>query len=218
MSLKESIPALLGEKGYLITTDCINSELRRRGENYLEESIFARKIQRIPCDHQKHVSEEKCILDLIQREKLIVAVDGDQFRSTLRNIAGVPIMYIKDCALRLEKPSNATNIKNKSQIKKKLNVDQNELIHLNKSLPVVDSAPSHPPPSFKKFSRATYEKTKKESRLKKKKKKWLEKLKLKKKTEKANPPTPEKKKRKRKRKPKDGESGGENKKQVVESN
>lgn len=169
IALKEVIPKLLGENAYLVTTHCVVKEIKNKGEEFLDEHIFSKNLTRIACNHFPHISSIECILSLAKKKELkfMVCLSREEEKIKIRQFGGIPIFYLKDKTVRMEKPSGTSKAINERILEKRMSVSEKEEPFLVKS-EVKEEA------RVKPF-------VKKVSRDKKKRIKWLNKLQLKKK-------------------------------------
>merc|ERR1711976_34864 len=78
-------------------TDCVIAELEKMGRAYRAALKIARdpRFEKLPCEH-KGIFADDCLVNRVKQHKcfLIATCDKD-LRRRIRNIVGVPVMYIK---------------------------------------------------------------------------------------------------------------------------
>eukprot|EP00088_Acartia_fossae_P047672 TRINITY_DN5172_c0_g1_i8.p1 TRINITY_DN5172_c0_g1~~TRINITY_DN5172_c0_g1_i8.p1 ORF type:complete len:249 (+),score=53.45 TRINITY_DN5172_c0_g1_i8:79-825(+) len=108
VNIKEQMPKYL-EEVKLITTGCCITEMESIGSPELYgATLILKGIPLFRCDHKKAVSASACIKSLIgagNQNHLIIASQDHNFRSELRGVAGIPLLYLHGNAPTLEKPS-----------------------------------------------------------------------------------------------------------------
>jgi len=109
--LKDELPKILQGRCYMVVTNCVVSELRKKGEDYKGAALFAKRLQRAKCDHSTAVSANECMKSVIGEsnpEKYCVAVQDQNLRYRLSRLPGVPIVFLYQNRCQLGVPSKAT--------------------------------------------------------------------------------------------------------------
>ncbi|KOM40191.1 hypothetical protein LR48_Vigan04g038900 [Vigna angularis] len=92
----------------LYTTRCVLDELKRLGSSYSETLEVAHKLIVARCEHDKCVSADVCIKEVVgenNSEHFFVASQDTDLRKKLQEVPGVPLIYGLRNALFLESPS-----------------------------------------------------------------------------------------------------------------
>ncbi|KAJ1386395.1 rRNA-processing protein Fcf1/Utp23 [Sesbania bispinosa] len=92
----------------LYTTRCVLAELKRLGSSYSEALEAAHKLIIARCEHDKCVSAEACIMEVVgekNSEHFFVASQDTDLRKKLQEVPGVPLIFGLRNALFLESPS-----------------------------------------------------------------------------------------------------------------
>lgn len=137
MYFKEALPNLLGGAVRLFTTNCVLQELRQKES----PAIFnARRLETIKmCKHEKNTSGADCIKQIIgdaNKHHYGVCAQQDDLRESLRDVPGVPLLFINRGILLMEAPSEAT-LKRAAQLNgQKQAVDETERKVIEKIAPV----------------------------------------------------------------------------------
>ncbi|XP_020212587.1 rRNA-processing protein UTP23 homolog [Cajanus cajan] len=92
----------------LYTTRCVQAELKRLGSLYSEALEAAHKLIVARCEHDKCVSADSCIMEVVgekNSEHFFIASQDTDLRKKLQEVPGVPLIYGLRNALFLEPPS-----------------------------------------------------------------------------------------------------------------
>jgi len=111
VNIKEQMPKYLGEVT-LLTTGCCISEIEAIGSPQLYgATIILKGMPLFRCNHKKAIGAGACIKSLIKdgnQHHFIVASQDPSLREDLRDIPGIPLLYLHGNAPTLEKPSDLT--------------------------------------------------------------------------------------------------------------
>ncbi|KAJ3327052.1 Small subunit processome component [Blyttiomyces sp. JEL0837] len=136
----------------LLTTACVRSELKKLGRNFADAFMDSSRYEIRRCNHHPYISGAKCLASIIgedNKHKYGVATQDAALRSSLRQVPGVPLVYITSSAFILEPLSYATQDKIKEIEKGKLAPKVFEQKTLEKLAPK-EPEPLPPPPRKKK--------------------------------------------------------------------
>ncbi|KAM3185480.1 hypothetical protein ACTXT7_006287 [Hymenolepis weldensis] len=89
---------------FLYVTDCVMGEIEKMPERYRVALRILRdkRIQRLTCQHKGTYADD-CLVDRCQMRCYIVATCDRDLRRRIRKITGVPIMYIHNHRVTIEK-------------------------------------------------------------------------------------------------------------------
>ena len=112
---KEILPVVLGGPVKILASQCVLDELRRLdsvGEDGVSDSIFiAKRFEMRTCRHGGGKSAVECVADLIgdsNQFHYVVAVQNYELRKRLREVLGVPLVFVNRGLVLMEDPSKAT--------------------------------------------------------------------------------------------------------------
>ncbi|KAK9932322.1 hypothetical protein M0R45_019565 [Rubus argutus] len=110
----KALSNILGAPVTLYTTKCAVAELKMHGPSlgpsHSESLEAATSLITARCDHEKALSADDCIMDVIGKnnsEHFFVATQQADLRKRILKIPGVPVVYSLRTALLLEAPSAA---------------------------------------------------------------------------------------------------------------
>ncbi|KAK9925596.1 hypothetical protein M0R45_033915 [Rubus argutus] len=110
----KALSNILGAPVTLFTTKCAVAELKMHGPSlgpsHSESLEAATSLITARCDHEKALSADDCIMDVIGKnnsEHFFVATQQADLRKRILKIPGVPVVYSLRTALLLEAPSAA---------------------------------------------------------------------------------------------------------------
>jgi len=111
VNLRDQMPKYLDEVK-MITTGCCITEMETIGSHQLFGATqILKNLPLFRCGHKKAVSGRSCIKELVgdgNQHHLMIASQDDNLRNELRQIPGIPLLYLHGCAPTLEKPSYMT--------------------------------------------------------------------------------------------------------------
>lgn len=119
----------------LFTTSCVLAELKKLGASQSASFQAARKLAVARCDHEKRVSADACIAEVIgelNSEHFFVATQDADLRKKLQKVPNAPLIYGLRNALFLEPPSKFQREFVKSSEEKRLHMTENEYKALEK--------------------------------------------------------------------------------------
>ncbi|XP_039008257.1 rRNA-processing protein UTP23 homolog [Hibiscus syriacus] len=119
----------------LFTTSCVLAELKKLGAAQSASYQAARKLAVARCDHEKKVSADACIEDVIGENNLehfFVATQDADLRKKLQKVPNVPLIFGLRNSLFLEQPSKFQRDFVKSSEEKRLHLTEKEFKALEK--------------------------------------------------------------------------------------
>ncbi|XP_039011834.1 rRNA-processing protein UTP23 homolog [Hibiscus syriacus] len=119
----------------LFTTSCVLAELIKLGAAQSGSCQAARKLAVARCDHEKKVSADACIEEVIGENNLehfFVATQDADLRKKLQKVPNVPLIFGLRNALFLEQPSKFQRDFVKSSEEKRLHLTEKEFKALEK--------------------------------------------------------------------------------------
>ncbi|CDI98473.1 rRNA processing protein FCF1 [Echinococcus multilocularis] len=104
LDLFSSIMDCLLAKCFLYVTDCVMGEIEKMPERYRVALRILRdpRIERLTCQHKGTYADD-CLVERCQARCYIVATCDRDLRRRIRKITGVPIMYIHNHRVTIEK-------------------------------------------------------------------------------------------------------------------
>ncbi|KAL5108988.1 hypothetical protein TcWFU_005645 [Taenia crassiceps] len=104
LDLFDSIMDCLLAKCFLYVTDCVMGEIEKMSERYRVALRILRdpRIERLTCQHKGTYADD-CLVERCQARCYIVATCDRDLRRRIRKITGVPIMYIRNHRVTIEK-------------------------------------------------------------------------------------------------------------------
>ncbi|KAK8816547.1 hypothetical protein WA556_001490 [Blastocystis sp. ATCC 50177/Nand II] len=119
LNLPNSIDSLIrraiqDDSAELVITDCI----RKRFEEFKDKSArdfeFIETLRCVKCNHKEPLSSIKCVMDIAKnmnksKDKYVVCSQKDLYRTDLRRLSGVPLIYFNRSVLTLDTPSKNSN-------------------------------------------------------------------------------------------------------------
>lgn len=108
VQIAEQLPKLLQDDARAFTTKCVLSELSRGGKHYSGATQIARSLSFLKCRHDGVVPGAACIELLVQggnRDFLCVGAGDPELRDRVRNVPGVPVLFVRGNVPILETPS-----------------------------------------------------------------------------------------------------------------
>ncbi|KAK8587741.1 hypothetical protein V6N12_022221 [Hibiscus sabdariffa] len=121
----------------LFTTSCVLAELKKLGAAQSASCQAARKLAVARCDHEKKVSADACIEEVIGENNLehfFVATQDADLRKKLQKVPNVPLIFGLRNALFLEKQSKFQDDFVKSSEEKRLHLTEKEFKALEKRI------------------------------------------------------------------------------------
>jgi len=111
-NLSEALKTHFSNEVKIVTTGCCITELEEIGMRWVFHATnILKSFQLFRCDHKRAVSAGECIKSMVadgNPHHLIIASQDHNLRTELRNIPGVPLVYLYGNAPVLEKPSRMT--------------------------------------------------------------------------------------------------------------
>ncbi|VDD95126.1 unnamed protein product [Enterobius vermicularis] len=112
INLREQLPKYLAEEVIICVTPCVLAELERLGTPVYGALHVCKQFQVEVCPHKPLRSASDCICHLARRmknrTKYFVATQDYSLTERLRQIAGVPILFIKYKGILIDRASEAT--------------------------------------------------------------------------------------------------------------
>uniref|UniRef100_V9L1Y3 rRNA-processing protein UTP23 homolog n=1 Tax=Callorhinchus milii TaxID=7868 RepID=V9L1Y3_CALMI len=109
IQIKEQMPKYLMAEVQLCTTGCVLKELESLGEEVYGAKLIAQRFQVRSCPHFKNpVAASVCLLSMVQNNNphhYFVATQDHQLTMKIKKLPGVPLLYIIQNTIVLEKPS-----------------------------------------------------------------------------------------------------------------
>uniref|UniRef100_A0AAY4CCC9 rRNA-processing protein UTP23 homolog n=2 Tax=Denticeps clupeoides TaxID=299321 RepID=A0AAY4CCC9_9TELE len=109
IQIKEQMPKYLMGEVQLCTTSCALKELESLGKELCGAKFILRRFQTRKCAHAKEpVSASECLLSMLQQTNphhYFIATQDQELTSGLKEIPGVPLLYIIQNTTVLDKPS-----------------------------------------------------------------------------------------------------------------
>lgn len=103
----------------IVVTECTVQELRRKGDKASTAALAAKKFERKRCPHTANpIASSECLRQIIGDENkynYCIASQNLELREKLRQVPGVPLLYIKAHMVILEQMSSATK-KRKAEV------------------------------------------------------------------------------------------------------
>ena len=112
LDVENQLPKILVGATKHYTTSCVMDELRRLGDDFSGAFLAAKRFERRNCTHHPCVSGRECLETVVgdlNKQRLVVATQDLAFRKVLREIPGVPLLYLNRSVVILEPPSAATS-------------------------------------------------------------------------------------------------------------
>ncbi|XP_005994563.1 rRNA-processing protein UTP23 homolog [Latimeria chalumnae] len=109
IQIKEQLPKYFMGEVHLCTTNCVLKELESLGKELYGAKLIAQRFQVRNCAHFKNpVSASACLQSLIEGSnphRYFVATQDQDLTTKVKKIAGVPLMFIIQNTMVLDKPS-----------------------------------------------------------------------------------------------------------------
>ncbi|XP_072105617.1 rRNA-processing protein UTP23 homolog [Mobula birostris] len=110
IQIKEQIPKYLMGEVQLCTTSCVLKELESLGKELYGAKLIAQRFQVRNCGHFKNPeSASACLLSMVKDNNphhYFVATQDPQLTMKIKKLPGVPLLYIIQNTIVLEKPSS----------------------------------------------------------------------------------------------------------------
>mmetsp|Transcript_3583 Transcript_3583/g.9028 ORF Transcript_3583/g.9028 Transcript_3583/m.9028 type:complete len:269 (+) Transcript_3583:266-1072(+) len=110
MFIKEELPKVLQAPCNPVVSNCIRTELRKIGDEVSGASLIAKRFMCMRCQCEDKGARE-CILGLVgdrNEDHYVVASQDPKLRKRLREVPGVPLVYVSHGQIMLEPLSTAT--------------------------------------------------------------------------------------------------------------
>jgi len=114
INLMEQMPKYLNCPVELCTTGCVLKELEALGTRFYGALHICRQFDVDPCPHRPSRSAAECLAHLArrmakpERRKYFIATQDNKLTDALRQIPGVPVLFIKYSGILLDKPSESS--------------------------------------------------------------------------------------------------------------
>ncbi|KXS20156.1 Fcf1-domain-containing protein [Gonapodya prolifera JEL478] len=112
IDLNALLPPILGGEIRLMHTPCTLTELRLLGPQLSPATASLRALERRHCPHAAQpLQASECIAQVVgdeNKHRYCVATQDADLKRVLRNIPGVPLLYITNSAVMLEGPSSTS--------------------------------------------------------------------------------------------------------------
>ncbi|XP_067888275.1 rRNA-processing protein UTP23 homolog [Heterodontus francisci] len=109
IQIKEQMPKYLMGEVQLCTTSCVLKELQSLGKELYGAKLIAQRFQVRNCPHLKNaVDASTCLLSMVENNNLhhyFVATQDQELTVKIKKLSGVPLMYIIQNTMVLDKPS-----------------------------------------------------------------------------------------------------------------
>ncbi|XP_032875105.1 rRNA-processing protein UTP23 homolog [Amblyraja radiata] len=110
IQIKEQMPKYLMGEVQMCTTSCVLKELESLGKELYGAKLIAQRFQIRNCAHFKNPeSASACLLSMVKNNNLhhyFVATQDQHLTMKIKKLSGVPLMYIVQNTMVLEKPSS----------------------------------------------------------------------------------------------------------------
>lgn len=112
INLREQVPKYLSEESIICVTPCVLAELEKLGSQFYGALHICQQFQVEKCPHKPVRSASDCICRLARRmerkRKYFIATQDSALTNKLRDIPGVPILFIKYKGILIDRASEAT--------------------------------------------------------------------------------------------------------------
>ncbi|XP_041045423.1 rRNA-processing protein UTP23 homolog [Carcharodon carcharias] len=109
IQIKEQMPKYLMGEVQLCTTSCVLKELQSLGKELYGAKLIAQRFQVRNCSHLKNpVGASTCLLSMVENNNAhhyFVATQDQELTVKIKKLSGVPLMYIIQNTMVLEKAS-----------------------------------------------------------------------------------------------------------------
>ncbi|CAJ0953460.1 unnamed protein product [Ranitomeya imitator] len=109
IQIKEQLPKYLMGEVQLCTTSCVIKELESLGKELFGAKLIAQRFQVRSCAHfQSPVSGSACLLSMVADDNAhhyFIATQDQELSSAVKKLAGIPLMFIIQNTMVLDKPS-----------------------------------------------------------------------------------------------------------------
>ncbi|NXU56373.1 UTP23 protein, partial [Turnix velox] len=109
IQIREQLPGYLGGPTQLCTTRCVIKELESLGKALYGAKLIAQRFQIRSCSHHKDpVSGSVCLLSMIEEgnpHHFFIATQDQDLANKVKKKAGVPLLFIIQNTMVLDKPS-----------------------------------------------------------------------------------------------------------------
>ncbi|NWU65413.1 UTP23 protein, partial [Pterocles burchelli] len=109
IQIREQLPGYLGGATQLCTTRCVLKELESLGKALYGAKLIAQRFQVRSCSHHKDpVSGSACLLSMIEEgnpHHFFIATQDQDLANKVKKKAGVPLLFIIQNTMVLDKPS-----------------------------------------------------------------------------------------------------------------
>ncbi|KAL2080239.1 hypothetical protein ACEWY4_024032 [Coilia grayii] len=112
IQIKEQLPKYLMGEVQLCTTNCALKEVETLGKDLYGAKLILQRFQIRRCPHFKEpVSASECLLSMLEGTNphhYFIATQDNVLTKSLKDIPGVPVMYIIQNTVVLDKPSDSS--------------------------------------------------------------------------------------------------------------
>uniref|UniRef100_A0A8C3K7X1 rRNA-processing protein UTP23 homolog n=1 Tax=Calidris pygmaea TaxID=425635 RepID=A0A8C3K7X1_9CHAR len=109
IQIREQLPGYLGGATQLCTTRCVLKELESLGKALYGAKLIAQRFQLRSCSHHKDpVGGSACLLSMIEEgnpHHFFIATQDQELANKVKKKAGVPLLFIIQNTMVLDKPS-----------------------------------------------------------------------------------------------------------------
>ncbi|XP_008544724.1 rRNA-processing protein UTP23 homolog [Microplitis demolitor] len=137
-NINEQLPKYFQAEVKLLTTTCVITEIEKLGHEVYGALMVLKKFGLHKCPHGKTpTSGAKCLLSMVKDNnpsRYIVATQDMRLQTKLKNLPGVPVMYLHGPAPILAPPSEADKERAKATVKVSTSVQEETLKELKESL------------------------------------------------------------------------------------
>ncbi|XP_069710670.1 rRNA-processing protein UTP23 homolog [Phaenicophaeus curvirostris] len=109
IQIREQLPGYLGGAAQLCTTRCVLKELELLGKELYGAKLIAQRFELRNCSHHKDpVSGSACLFSMIQEgnpHHFFIATQDPDLANKVKKKAGVPLLFIIQNTMVLDKPS-----------------------------------------------------------------------------------------------------------------
>ena len=108
IDVRRDVEKFVGQRCKVMTSRCVARELKRRGEEYAGALLNCRRLDHARCSHNGNAEFDRCLKALTggrNKQEFFVATMDAGLRRELRQLGRVPVVYIKQNGLAVERPS-----------------------------------------------------------------------------------------------------------------
>ena len=108
IDVRSDLEKFVGQRCRVMTSRCVARELKKRGEAYEGALLSCRRLDHARCSHNGNAEFDRCLKALTggrNKQEFFVATMDAGLRRELRQSGRVPVVYIKQNGLAVERPS-----------------------------------------------------------------------------------------------------------------